>query len=174
MPIAYCRVWLDGSCHSRTRPKARRRRRRRRTIKAREVSATGRADPESPEAVFGRSRGGGWRREVIVSMSGPDVPCSDGLICRCPAGAFLAANLRARAAAGGCSSCALCREGCSAHSTGRFPLHIHAGLVSCPATPGSERQCGSRPRMGGCLFIDCQETSSARYHRATAFCLALD
>jgi hypothetical protein len=26
-------------------------------------------------------------------------------ICRCPAGAFLAANPRARAAAGGCSSC---------------------------------------------------------------------
>src|ERR1700721_4885773 len=31
------------------------------------------------------------------------------LICRCPAGAFLSANPRARAAAGGCSSCALCR-----------------------------------------------------------------
>jgi len=29
------------------------------------------------------------------------------LICRCPAGAFLAANLHARTAAGGCSSCSV-------------------------------------------------------------------
>ena len=36
------------------------------------------------------------------------------LICRCPAGAFLAANLRARAAAGGCSSCAVTKPGTTA------------------------------------------------------------
>jgi len=43
---------------------------------------------------------------VLLHLSGPDPLVTEIVqICRCPAGAFLAANLRARAAAGGCSSC---------------------------------------------------------------------
>jgi hypothetical protein len=46
-----------------------------------------------PKPSFAGAAGGGWRREVIVPMSGPDSPHWIVLICRCPAGAFLAANL---------------------------------------------------------------------------------
>lgn len=79
------------------------------------------------------------------------------VICRRPAGAFLAANLRARAAAGGCTSCSSnllvlgkmlrLSHAATAHSAGRFPLPNHAGPVSCPATPAPEKQCGSRPKF---------------------------
>jgi Phage integrase family len=76
-------------------------------ISPKEVGATSRADREPPEAVFCRSR---WRR-LAQGGNRPTVPrillTEMVLICCCPAGAFLAANLRARAAAGGCSSCAL-------------------------------------------------------------------
>lgn len=50
-----------------------------------------------PKPSFAGAAGGGWRREAIIPISAEVV-----LICRCPAGAFLAANPRARAAAGGC------------------------------------------------------------------------
>ena len=45
-----------------------------------------------------------WHRRTGAAPApfSPDV-----LICRCPAGAFFAANLRAQAAAGGCSSCSV-------------------------------------------------------------------
>ena len=46
-----------------------------------------------PKPSLAGAAGGGWRREAIVSISGPDVLAEMVLICRCPAGAFLAANL---------------------------------------------------------------------------------
>jgi hypothetical protein len=104
------RAWRDGSCRTRkwTLPGPKHRRRRRCTINPSEVSTAGQADRESPEAVFGRIR---WRRLAQggnhfhvrsrrYSYIGSDLPL--------PPGAFLAANLRAGAATGGCSSCALC------------------------------------------------------------------
>src|SRR5207248_1931621 len=54
---------------------------------------------------FCRSRGGGWRREVPFHCPAWTLLADTVLICRSPAGAFFAANLGARAAAGGCSSC---------------------------------------------------------------------
>ncbi len=56
--VARTRKWtLPGPKH---------RRRRRRTINPSEVSTAGQADRESLAAVFGRSRGGGWRRKFNI------------------------------------------------------------------------------------------------------------
>jgi len=87
---------MPGPRHRKPRPP---------TIIPREVSATSSADCQPPEAVFAGAAGGGLRREVIVRVCGRTLLAQIVLICRCPAGAFFAANLSARAAAGGCSSC---------------------------------------------------------------------
>jgi hypothetical protein len=49
-------------------------------INPKEVNATSRVDHEHPEAVLAGAAGGGWRRELIASLSGPDEltqDCSD-------------------------------------------------------------------------------------------------
>jgi hypothetical protein len=55
-----------------------------------------------PKPFFAGAAGGGWRREVLFHCPARTLLTGIVLICRCPAGALLTANLRARAAAGGC------------------------------------------------------------------------
>ena len=55
-----------------------------------------------PKPFFAGAAGGGWRREVLFHCPARTLLTGIVLICRCPAGAPLTANLRAHAAAGGC------------------------------------------------------------------------
>jgi hypothetical protein len=95
-----------------------------------------------PKPSFAGAAGGGWRREVVVPMSGPDTPhrdCSDLPLPRW--GVFSGKSPR---------TCRRWRlffvrfvpgrmlrpaRAATTDNIGRFPLPNHAGPVSCTATP---------------------------------------
>jgi hypothetical protein len=67
-------------------PRIKRRRRQRPMINPKEVNATRRVDEKTAEADLAGAAGEGWRTEVIVTMSNPDLEFF--LICRARLGRF--------------------------------------------------------------------------------------
>ncbi len=93
-------------------------------------------------------------------------------ICRCPAGALLAANLRARAAAGGCfRACSswhvLRRAGLPKSSTGTMlqskqPYQRKRQTTSGSARPARSRAISTPMRVAGCTSTRKASSTTAR------------